>query len=163
MTNHVDTTVVTPQRRNRKTKDSKYNHNSYIQEIPFIPPVTPECHQNKYVHHNKNNYNTYSIEGDGIHKSSTMSSSASASSSSPSPFSSSPKPKSSPSRFLFASMAVIHQNISDSYSSSLSDVDGLTDDNSLICIGGGGKVEGEEDVGLEVVLNLDQSLSYRDN
>lgn len=85
-------------------------------------------------------------------------------------------PKLSPSRFLFSIMAIIHDNISHSFSSVTEDddlwfvspsFDDWEDDhNSLIRdFGGliGGCTDAEctpEEEGLEVILNCDRSLTY---
>merc|ERR1712038_1397681 len=90
---------------------------------------------------------------------------------------------SSPSRLLFASMAVIHQDISHTYSSMSEESDGLHEDNSLIFRSQSGLApvvsdadadaastvptvatsdQRNENEGLEVILNFDRSLSYQD-
>ncbi len=68
-------------------------------------------------------------------------------------------PKSSPSRLLFASMAVIHRDISHSYSTTSLDLEHTVDDTSLIQRN---DYDLKSNEGLEVILHLDQSLSYKE-
>ena len=70
-------------------------------------------------------------------------------------------PPSSPSRLFFSSMAVIHQDISHNFSSVSEEVDCMENSLVLRSYNELGDELGDEG-GLEVILNYDQSVSYRE-
>ncbi len=122
----------------------------------YLTPKRPAKKKNFSQYHSIRRTNpNVNASPSGIHeypnfKSSSLSSSL--------PSSPKPRPKLSPSRFLCASMAVIHHEISHSFTSSSEEGYNVLDYNSLVLGNDGIDI----DAGLEVVLNHDQSLSYQE-
>ena len=161
--NNQRVNMVTPPRRSRGSSNDNLN-DPFLEEeeLPSQIMMMPQFHSMatpKRSQKNKKSAQHFTFDCRTISTTDTISQSDDSSSYYGS--NSNCSPKLSPSRLLFTSMAVIHKNISHTYSSTSSEGldEFLPDDNSLIAYDD--KCGSEE--GLEVILNFDQSLSYREN